>query len=78
MAQLFEAGATVRLKSSGPIMTVDGYNGLTGKVVCKSFVGDKPQTGEFDERGLKPVDPDEDDGPMPMAWGYRVWKTSTK
>ena len=65
----WQAGATVRLKSGGPIMTVDGYtsampNETPSTVICKWFEGSKSEKASFHEDSLKAADPDEDDLPI--------------
>jgi uncharacterized protein YodC (DUF2158 family) len=53
MAQKFNAGDVVQLKSGGPVMTVDGYEndayiGLSeDQVVCKWFSKEVVQTSVF-------------------------------
>lgn len=58
MAEKFKVGTTVRLKSGGPLMTVNGYHRIapgasSSTVVCKWFEGTASQTDKFDEEALK-------------------------
>lgn len=63
MSDKFKPGATVRLKSGGPLMTVHGYSGIapgvpTSTVICKWFDGNKPMTENFHEDSLDAESPD--------------------
>lgn len=41
MANTFEDGTVVQLKSGGPLMTVEGYNRDTDRFICEWFVDGK-------------------------------------
>lgn len=45
MAEAFQLGDVVRLKSGGPAMTVHGDS--YGNVICVWFVGTERKSGEF-------------------------------
>lgn len=50
MAAKFEDGTVVQLKSGGPLMTIDTYYGDSdGIYLCKWFIDNKVQQGEFKE-----------------------------
>jgi uncharacterized protein YodC (DUF2158 family) len=54
----FTAGETVKLKSGGPIMTVDSdESAIGGLVQCSWFVGTKRETGGFVAETLERVNP---------------------
>jgi uncharacterized protein YodC (DUF2158 family) len=57
MAQQFQPGDTVRIKSGGPVMTVDGYDDITESVNCSWFQGQKRQSGTFIEATLEKATP---------------------
>lgn len=53
----FAKGDIVKLKSGGPVMTVDRahtniYDTFSGKYTCKWFSGNELQEGDFDEETL--------------------------
>ena len=50
----FAIGDSVKLKSGGPVMTVDGYAVFDeGTVICKWFAGKKLHIGNFDEDAIE-------------------------
>lgn len=64
MEKIFKLGDTVRLKSGGPLMTVDGFGskpsfngvggGFNGKIKCVWFdSSDKRETAEFHQDALE-------------------------
>jgi uncharacterized protein YodC (DUF2158 family) len=55
MAQIFNVGDVVELKSGGPKMTVATVNDPPGKVWCQWFDGKKKDSGTFAMETLKPV-----------------------
>ena len=59
MAEQFDVGDVVQLKSGGPIMTVSGISQLSsgGEAVrCQWFEKNKPMRGAFKAAMLKAVD----------------------
>lgn len=57
MAEQFKVGDIVKLKSSGPKMTVSGYN-TVGSVICRWFAGTESKTDTFPDASLEPVGAD--------------------
>lgn len=62
MAQAFQPGDTVRLKSGGPVMTVQSYDDPTGRVNCTWFAEVKKgqqqrQLESFVEATLEKAEP---------------------
>jgi len=59
---MFEIGDLVKLKSNGPVMTIESFNKGTKKCLCRWFAGDDVRAAEFSFLILvpvKPADPDE-------------------
>ena len=59
MTKEFKTGDIVELKSGGPKMTVQEFNGGFQKFVCQWFAGKKLERGTFLGEQLKRVDQDE-------------------
>ncbi|MFO0806578.1 MAG: DUF2158 domain-containing protein [Gemmataceae bacterium] len=71
MAQ-FKQGDTVRTKSGGPLMTVDGYT-ATGEVICTYWVKDGKKQDvrkqeQFVEATLEPCSPDQMKPKVGVFW----------
>lgn len=47
----FAIGDTVKLKSGGPLMTIDSID-ARNKIFCKWFAGSKLENGTFDKKTL--------------------------
>jgi uncharacterized protein YodC (DUF2158 family) len=56
-ADTLKAGDTVRLKSGGPIMTIEA-GGHDGEWVAVWFAGNKLRSGKFPAVTLEPAKPD--------------------
>lgn len=54
----FKVGDIVKLKSGGPEMTVEGWNGYHGGYDCQWFAGKKLDTGRFKLESLVLVKPE--------------------
>jgi uncharacterized protein YodC (DUF2158 family) len=54
----FKQGNTVRTKSGGPLMTVDGYT-ANGEVICTYWIKDSRKQENFVEATLEPCSPDQ-------------------
>jgi uncharacterized protein YodC (DUF2158 family) len=65
MAQ-FKQSDTVRAKSGGPLMTVDGYT-ASGEVICTYWIKDGRQQENFVEATLEPCSPEQT---KPKAGGF--------
>jgi uncharacterized protein YodC (DUF2158 family) len=49
----FNPGDSVRLKSGGPVLTVDWWSENTDQYICSWFVEKKYETGYFSEASLE-------------------------
>lgn len=58
MADEFETGDVVRLKSGGPKMTVHGEKHRSSQVICVWFDGTERKSGSFSPKTLKKADQD--------------------
>ena len=56
----FAGGATVRLKSGGPVMTVKGKQNAS--LLCQWFVGTKLESGTFSPESLVAVNLEDEPG----------------
>lgn len=57
MANKFEDGSLVRLKSGGPVMTVDSYDDGDEKYICEWFDNGKRNTALFRETSIEQYEP---------------------
>lgn len=48
----YKKGDTVRLKSDGPVMTIQTYNLMQDKYIAQWFAGKKLEQGFFSEESL--------------------------
>jgi uncharacterized protein YodC (DUF2158 family) len=55
-AMTLKKGDTVKLKSGGPVMTVQGES-MGGEVICKWFVEEQMMSATFVEEALEPANP---------------------
>jgi uncharacterized protein YodC (DUF2158 family) len=54
----FKLGDTVRTKSGGPLMSVDGYT-VNGEVICTYWINNSRKQENFVEATLEPCSPEQ-------------------
>lgn len=57
MADTFENGTVVQLKSGGPLMTIDSFDEDRQQYYCEWFVKDQRQAGHFSGTSLQKYEP---------------------